>query len=100
MFLEQNNAFYNYQLGFRNNYSTNHALIEITEQIGRKCLWQKLFHLRSLLCSTKSIWYSKPWNPFYQNWTITELKELHINGLSHFSVKECNILWSKKMNNL
>ena len=31
-YLEQNNAFYNYQFGFR-NHSTNHALIEITEQI-------------------------------------------------------------------
>ena len=28
-FLEQNNAFYNYQFRFRYNYSTNHALIEI-----------------------------------------------------------------------
>ena len=32
-FLEQNNAFFNYQFGFRNIYSTNHALTEITEQI-------------------------------------------------------------------
>ena len=31
--LQQNNAFYNYQFGFRNNHSTNHALIAITEQI-------------------------------------------------------------------
>ena len=37
MFLEQNNAFYNYQFGFRNNHSTNHALIEITEQIQNAC---------------------------------------------------------------
>ena len=36
-FLEQNNAFYNYQSGFRNNHSTNHALIEITEQIRNAC---------------------------------------------------------------
>ena len=33
MFLEQNNCFYNYQFGFRNNHSTNHASIEIAEQI-------------------------------------------------------------------
>ena len=39
MFLEQNNAFYNYQFGFRNNHSTNHALIEITEQI--RNAWNK-----------------------------------------------------------
>ena len=37
MFLEQNNAFYNYQFGFTNNHSTNHALIEITEQIRNAC---------------------------------------------------------------
>ena len=37
MFLEQNNAFYDYQFGFRNNHSTNHALIEITEQIRNAC---------------------------------------------------------------
>ena len=37
MLFEQNNAFYNYQIGFRNNYSTNLALIEITEQIRNAC---------------------------------------------------------------
>ena len=31
--LNKNSAFYNYQFGFRNNHSTNHALIETTEQI-------------------------------------------------------------------
>ena len=37
MFFERNNVFYNYQFGFRSNYSTNHALIEITEQIWNTC---------------------------------------------------------------
>ena len=37
MFLEQNNAFYNYQFGLRNNHSTNHALTEVTEQIRNAC---------------------------------------------------------------
>lgn len=37
MFLEQSNAFYNYQLEFLNNHSANHALIEITEQIRNVC---------------------------------------------------------------
>ena len=36
-FLEGNSSFYNRQFGFRNNHSTNHALIEITEKI-RKAL--------------------------------------------------------------
>ena len=37
IFLKQNKAFYNYQFGFRNNHSTNHALIGITEQIRNVC---------------------------------------------------------------
>ena len=32
-FLEQNNCLFNYQFGFRNNHSTNHALISITQKI-------------------------------------------------------------------
>ena len=31
--LEQNNCLFNYQFGFRNNHSTNHALISITKKI-------------------------------------------------------------------
>ena len=37
MFLEQDNAFYNYQFGFRNNHSMTRALKEITEQIRNRC---------------------------------------------------------------
>ena len=37
MLLKQNNAFYKYQFGFRNNHSTNHTLTEITEQIQNAC---------------------------------------------------------------
>ena len=37
MFLEQNNAFYNYQFGFRSNLSPNQALIEITQWIWNAC---------------------------------------------------------------
>ena len=36
-FLEQHNCLFNYQFGFRNHHSTNHALISITEKI-RKAL--------------------------------------------------------------
>ena len=32
-FLEENNSFYPYQVGFRPNHSTDSALIEIIEQI-------------------------------------------------------------------
>ena len=37
MYLENNNAFYKYQFGFRANHSTNHTLTEITEQIRNAC---------------------------------------------------------------
>ena len=33
MHLKNNNVFYKYQFGFRENHSTNHFLTEITEQI-------------------------------------------------------------------
>ena len=32
-FLNNNNCLFNYQFGFRNHHSTNHALISITEKI-------------------------------------------------------------------
>ena len=32
-FLNSNNCLFNYQFGFRNHHSTNHALISITEKI-------------------------------------------------------------------
>ena len=48
-FLQQNNAFYNYQFGFRNNHSTNHALIAITEQI------RNVFTCESTLIYKKSL---------------------------------------------
>ena len=37
MCLEQNNAFYNDQFKFRNNKSTNRALIEMIKQIRNGC---------------------------------------------------------------
>ena len=36
-FLEQKNALYEHQFGFRNNHSTMHALMEITESIRKSC---------------------------------------------------------------
>ena len=32
-YLDKNNLLYNKQFGFRNNHSTNHALVSITERI-------------------------------------------------------------------
>ena len=32
-FLRKNKVLFSYQFGFRNNYSTNHALISLTEMI-------------------------------------------------------------------
>ena len=36
-FLEHNDIFYSFQFGFRDNHSTNHALIEMTDQIKEAC---------------------------------------------------------------
>ena len=36
-FLKSSNSLYNKQFGFRNNHSTTHALIEMTEQIRQAC---------------------------------------------------------------
>ena len=36
-YLEQNKVFYPFQFGFRNQHSTTHALIEITEKIRKAC---------------------------------------------------------------
>ena len=36
-FLEHNNIFYSFQFGFRDNHSTTHALIEMTDQIKEAC---------------------------------------------------------------
>ena len=35
--MEQNNIFYPFQFGFRDNNSTTHALIEMTDQIKEAC---------------------------------------------------------------
>ena len=35
-FLHQNGCLFTYQFGFRNDHSTNHALISITEKIRKK----------------------------------------------------------------
>ena len=37
VFLSTNNILYKKQFGFRNQHSTNHALIEITEKIKQGC---------------------------------------------------------------
>ena len=48
MYLENNNIFYKYQFGFGANYSTNHALTEITEHIRNAC---------DKTSKTKTLWY-------------------------------------------
>ena len=82
MFLEQNNAFCNYQFGYRNNYSTDHALIESTKQIRSAC--DKNLSTRGVYLDLQ-----KTFNTV--NHEIIELKELCIIGLNCFSAKECNI---------
>ena len=37
-FLHQNGCLFTYQFGFRNHHSTNHALISITEKLGKNLM--------------------------------------------------------------
>ena len=75
-FLEQNNAFYNYQFGFRNNHSTDHALIEITEQIRNACD-KKLFTCGVYLDLQKAF------DTVNHEILITKLKHYGIRGASY-----------------
>ena len=87
MFLEQNNVFYNYQFGFRNNHSINHALIEITEQIQNACD-KNLFTCRVYLDLQKAF-DTVNYKIFFSKIKHYRIKELHITDLNHFSVKKC-----------
>ena len=98
MFLEQNNAFYNYQFGFRNKHSGNHTLIEITEHIRNACD-KNLFTCRVYLDLQKSF-HTVKHEILLSILKHYGIKEFPIIGLSRFSLKECNILWSKKVNHL
>ena len=57
-FLNNNNVIYNLQFGFRQQYSTSHALINITEY--KKSSWWWKYRLWSFCKLTKSFWYCWP----------------------------------------
>ena len=54
-FLNNNNIIYNLQFGFREQHSTSHALITITEN--KKYSWWWKYKLRSFCGLAKSVWY-------------------------------------------
>ena len=58
-FLNKNNVIYNQQFGFRQQYSTSHTLINITENIKKSSWWWK-YRLWSFCRLTKSFWYCWP----------------------------------------
>ena len=51
-FLEKKESLYEHQFGFRNNRSTTHALIEITENIRKSC--NKGLHYSGVLVYLKN----------------------------------------------
>ena len=79
-FLEQNKAFYNYQFGFRNNHSINHALVEITEQIRNSCD-------RNLY--TCGVYLN------LQNAFDTVNHEILLEKLKYYGIKETSYNWFK-----
>ena len=80
MFLEQNNAFYNYQFGLRKNHSTNHTLIKITEQIRNACD-KNLF--------TCGVYLD------LQNAFDTINHEILLSKLKHYGIKGTSYNWLK-----
>ena len=72
-FREDQKCIHNLLFGFRKKHSTNHALIEITENI-RKSLQQKIC-LWNIYSLTKSIRHSKP--------VITKLNHYGIRGVGN-----------------
>ena len=76
MFLEQNNAFHNYQFGFRNNHSTDHALIEITEKIRNACD-------KTLFTCGVYLNLQKAFDTVNQEILLSKLKHYGIKGTSY-----------------
>ena len=60
-FLKDNNFFYKYQSGFRNNHSTYLFLSFLNEKIFEK-FWQRYVYWHDSDWPAKSIWYDEPQN--------------------------------------
>ena len=87
MFPEQNTAFCNYQFGFRNNHSTNHALIEITEQIQNACD-------KNLFTCSFNLDLQKAFDTVNHKILLSKLKHYGIKGTSYnwFKLFLCEIM--------
>ena len=71
-FLYNNNIIYNLQFGFRQQYFTYHALINLTENIRIFCRL------------TKSYWYWRLSNTVSKNWITMCVLEFQMIGLNPF----------------
>ena len=68
-FINNNNIIYNLQFGFRQQYSTSHALINITENI-RKALYNGNVGCGVFVDLQKGFWYCRPSD------TVSKIKSL------------------------
>ena len=75
MYLQNNNILFKYQFGFRANYSTNHALTEIIEQIRNAC--DKGLYTCSIYLDLQ-----KAFDTVNQNILLAKLKHYGIKGTS------------------
>ena len=76
-FLNINNAIYNLQFGFRQQYSTSHALINITENI------RKALDDGNIGCGVFVVFYQKAFNTVDHQILLAKLNHYGIRGISN-----------------
>ena len=81
-FLNSNNILYNLQFGFRQHYSTSHALINITENI-RKALDKGNIGCGVFLSIYKRLLILQATMYYQQSWIVMGFVELSVTGLNH-----------------
>ena len=93
-FLDKQKCFYNLQFGFRKKHSTNHALIEITENI-RKALDNSKYACGIFIDLQKTFDTVNPLILISKLNHVMELEELETTGLNHISIIYHNLYLHK-----